>query len=155
MARPSKYNQVITHKEHGGVLDLGQIEILAEYGLNNEQIANILNVDRHTLKAFKDSNKKLFTVLKAGRKIADSRVSVARYRRAVGYWYQETMTDSKGNITTYQKYEHPNIAAGIYHSNNMERDRWNNDQYNKETENPFPKEIIFQVKAEPTNGEEK
>lgn len=151
--RPSKYNKVITHKEGEGVLDLGQIEILSEYGLNNEQISNVLNIHRETLATFKNKNKKLFDALKKGKKIANANVVASRYRRAIGYYYEETSTDKDGNITVFTKYEHPNIPAGIYISNNRESDEWNNKQFIEQKNTmDFPKEIVFQTVA--TNGEE-
>lgn len=151
--RPSKYKKVITHQHGEGILDLGQLEILAEYGLTNEQIANILNIHTETLKTFKDKNKKLFDVLNEGKSIADAQVQASLFKRANGYHYTDTAFDKDGKETSHTtRYEAPNTAACIYWLNNRQREKWNNQQYIPIPENSFPTEVVFQIKE--TNGVE-
>lgn len=149
--RPSKYNQVITHEEGGGVIDLGQIEILNQCGLIDEEICKILNISVPTYQTYKKESKKLFKAISEGKQFADATVKASLYKRAVGFYYQESTTDKNGDITTYNKYEVPNTAAAIHWLGNRQREEWNNQQY-APANTSFPTEIVFQTVA--TNGEE-
>lgn len=149
---PSKYFQVITHREGQGCLDLGQIEILNECGLIDEQICKILNVSVPTYEAYKKKSDKLLKAISDGKRVSDATVKASLYKRANGFFYEETTTDKNGDITTYMKYEVPNTAAAIHWLGNRQRVDWNNQQYMPEKDTSFPTEIVFQVKE--TNGVE-
>jgi len=148
--RPSKYYIKITEEPDEGILDLAQVELLNEYGLTDVQMAALLNVTEKTYISFKKKHKQFLQVIKKGKSIADQQVKQSLFKRACGYYYEETTTTNQGE-TTFIKYEHAHTAAAIYWLNNRDSENWDNKQFiEQKTDVTFPKTVVFQTK--PSNG---
>jgi hypothetical protein len=100
---------------------------LAARGHIDRDIAEILGVSERTLHAWKKRHPRLSAALKAGKAVADDRVQMALYNRAVGYNFDtEKVFHDRGEIVRAPFVEHvpPNIQACIFWLINRRPKAW-------------------------------
>ena len=73
--RPTKYNDDIPR----------QVQILADRGWIDEEIAELIGVSKRTLYFWKNRHEEFFHAIKGGKAPADDLVEVTLFRRAMGY----------------------------------------------------------------------
>jgi DNA-binding XRE family transcriptional regulator len=102
-------------------------EQLAEYGLTDKQLAKALGVTEQTINNYKKDYPEFFESLKRGKDIADAKVELALYQRAVGYSHPDVhISNFKGKITITQLIKHypPDPTSMIFWLKNRQPLRW-------------------------------
>lgn len=112
---------------------LTKLSAWARDGLTDDQIAHNIGVHLSTLARWKAEHKEIRDALKKGKEVVDILVENALFKRAVGYDYEETLTeirtDADGNvlekhIRKSKKHVPPDTTAQIYWLKNRKPDRW-------------------------------
>lgn len=129
-------------------LDL--IECWARDGLTDKQIANNLNISEDTFYEYKKKYSEFSESLKKGKEVVDYEVENALLKRALGYDYTETTTESRYNkekedyemVITKEVTKHvaPDTTAQIFWLKNRKADKWRDKQqieHSGEINNPF------------------
>lgn len=146
MGRPKEdlYEKYVTGREDA-------IKAAAKKGATNENLATLLGCGLTTIKKLKKDYPGFVDLLKAGREIADNLVENALFKRAIGYDYEEIVTEVRLNHdgtgqTTYvkktKKHVAPDTAAALAWLFNRRPKDWTNQSYRKKDEeegsaNPF------------------
>lgn len=131
--RPSLYSNI----------NLDQIKKLASFGLTNIQIAQFIGIAEHTLYEWKLVHPEFTKALKEGKEDPDNQVVNSLFRRAIGYEYEETvsepvvvqktvdgveqkiMTDTEMRVVKrVKKVMPPNVTACIFWLKNRRPDLW-------------------------------
>lgn len=86
--RPSKFSDKI----------VGHIKLLAEYGLTDKQMSEIIGVSEVTFNAWKKKDGKFLKSLKEWKKPADRKVEKSLLQRALGYQYTEVTYEPEPEI---------------------------------------------------------
>lgn len=99
----------------------------ARDGLTDEEIAKKCGISRSTLAEWKKCYPDISDALKRGKDIVDSEVENALLKRALGYKYEEVMTEEsedgfKRRVTTKQV--PPDVTAQIFWLKNRRPDKW-------------------------------
>ena len=99
----------------------------ARDGLTDEEIAAKCGISRSTLAEWKKRYPDISDTLKRGKDIVDSEVENALLKRALGYEYEEVMTEEsedgfKRRVTTKQVL--PDVTAQIFWLKNRRPDKW-------------------------------
>lgn len=99
----------------------------ARDGLTDEEIAKKCGVSRSTLAEWKKRYPDISDTLKRGKDIVDSEVENALLKRALGYEYEEVMTEEsedgfKRRVTKKQVL--PDVTAQIFWLKNRRPDKW-------------------------------
>jgi len=103
----------------------------ARDGLTNEQIAKKCDIAESTLYAWMDTYPEISEALKKGKEITDIEVENALKKRAVGYSYTETMTETGPDgvkVRKTVKQVAPDVTAQIFWLKNRKRDQWRDKQ---------------------------
>lgn len=87
MGRKGKYEEWLTEE------NLLRVEAWARDGLTHEQIADNIGIHISTLCDWKNRFTEFSEALKKGREVADIMVENALFKRALGYTYEETITE--------------------------------------------------------------
>lgn len=121
-----KYQEWLTKE---GLLKL---EGWARDGLTDEQIAENIGISRQTLYDWKNRYPDISDALKRGKEIVDREVENALLKRALGYQYTETRTetDETGKVKTVEivKEVAPDVTAQIFWLKNRKPDMWRDKQ---------------------------
>lgn len=100
----------------------------ARDGLIDKQIAKNMGVSLTTLKTWKSRFPELAEALRKSKEAADREVENALYKRALGYWVDETETTTyaDGTEKTVVKHRHivPDTTAQIFWLKNRKPDEW-------------------------------
>jgi hypothetical protein len=113
-----------------------RIQGWARDGLIDEQIAHNMGVAYSTFRAWVDKFPALSASLKAGKAPVDIEVENALLKSALGFEYEETITEieelpggkQKKQIRKVKKYAPPNSTAQIFWLKNRRPDRWRDKQ---------------------------
>lgn len=103
----------------------------ARDGLTNEQIAKKCDIAESTLYTWMDTYPEISEALKKGKEITDIEVENALKKRAVGYSYTETMTETGPDgvkVRKTVKQVAPDVTAQIFWLKNRKRDQWRDKQ---------------------------
>ena len=110
---------------------LVQVKEWLKKRLNNQQIADLIGVDRSTLYGWRKKYPMLDMVFKKERGVAIEELACAAYKSAMGYHYEEETLDIKGNKQKIKKWAQPSVAAQQFMMKNWDRenyrDRWEID----------------------------
>lgn len=113
-----------------------RIQGWARDGLIDEQIAHNMGVAYSTFRTWVDKFPALSASLKAGKAPVDIEVENALLKSALGFEYEETITEieelpggkQKKQIRKVKKYAPPNSTAQIFWLKNRRPDRWRDKQ---------------------------
>ena len=87
MGRKGKYEEWLTEE------NLLRVEEWAKNGLTHEDIAHNIGINVATLYDWRNKYPEIDNALKKGKEVADILVENALYKRAIGYTYEETITE--------------------------------------------------------------
>lgn len=148
MDKPNKEEK--TAKKHPGGrrrkiassdLDLDKIEKeTAANGFTDKEIAKRLGVTEQTLNNYKKDYPEFFESLKRGKAIADGKVEVALFQRAVGYSHPDVHILKDGTIVPIIKHYPPDPTSMIFWLKNRQQQRWRDKQ---EVEFTKPLEVVL------------
>lgn len=119
--RPSKYEAGY----QSSYAELGHE--LALLGLDEIEIASVLEVSPATLTNWKQQHEEFLSALKEGKQVADGRVTKRLYERAMGYEHDEIdirVVDKAIVQTPIRKYYPPDTTACIFWLKNRQRALW-------------------------------
>jgi transcriptional regulator with XRE-family HTH domain len=124
-ARRDLYEKIIKPKLH-------LIEDWARNGINQDDIAKKLGINRCTLMKYKKEKSDVFDALK-NKEEADGVVENALLKMATGFYAEDTITEYDGNGVmiskkVHRKYYQPNHTAALAWLNNRRPDRWKQRQ---------------------------
>lgn len=113
---------------------LARLEQWAREGLTDEQIAHNIGINPGTLYDWQNRFPQISEALKRGKAPVDIAVENALLKRALGYDYEETVTEvvempdgsKREHIKKTTKQVVPDVTAQIYWLNNRRPDRWRN-----------------------------
>ncbi len=100
---------------------------LADAGKTDVEIADILGISVATVYRWKIAHPEFCEALKAGKAVADSRVTVSLYQRACGYSHPDVhISNFQGEITVTPiiKYFPPDTTACIFWLKNRQPEEW-------------------------------
>ena len=112
-------------------IDKKALEIVASGGYTDKQLAEILSVTVQTVNNYKIKYPEFFASLKRGKDIADAKVEIPLFQRALGYSHPDV------NITNYQgkavatpviKHFPPDLTSMIFWLKNRQKDKWRDRQ---------------------------
>jgi transposase-like protein len=111
---------------------LARIEQWAREGMTDEKIARKMGINPATLYKWQNSYGEISEALKKGKAPVDIQVENALLKRALGYDYEEVMTEvvempdgsKRRHIKKTTKQVVPDVTAQIYWLNNRRPDRW-------------------------------
>jgi hypothetical protein len=135
MARPSKYQETFNKQAYK----------LALLGAKDKELATFFEVDEATINRWKIDYPEFCESLKAGKEIADMKVSKSLYKRALGFKYDEVTHErvevgefnpqlgefvkvpaTKTKVVT--KYIIPDTTAQIFWLKNRQSAKWRDKQ---------------------------
>lgn len=113
-----------------------RIEGWARDGLTEEQIAHNMGIGIRTLTDWKSRFPAILASLKNGKAPVDVQVENALLKSALGFEYEETITEieelpggkQKKQIRKVKKYAPPNSTAQIFWLKNRRPDKWRDKQ---------------------------
>jgi len=104
--RPTKYDA----KTHPGI-----VKKLAERGLTEEEMSNVLTISRPTFLAWKKEHPEFLSAVTDGKQNPIRDVEDALYRLCKGYTYEES---------GQKKVKHPDVRAIQFYLKNVAGDKW-------------------------------
>lgn len=124
----------------------------ARDGLTDEQIAHNIGIAVGTLYEWKKSYPEFSDALKKGKAPVDFEIENTLYKRAIGFEYEETITEifelpgggQRKHIKKFKKYAPPDTTALIFWLKNRKPDVWQNKSEKFDSSNESVK-IIFDV----------
>ena len=104
----------------------------ARDGLTDEQIAKNMGIRQSTFYEWQNRFPEISDTLKKGKAPVDLEVENALYKNAIGYDYEETVTEieelaggkQKKHIRKIKKHKPPDVTAQIYWLKNRRPDKW-------------------------------
>lgn len=125
-----KYEEWLTEE------NLLRIEAWARDGLTKEQIAHNMGISKSTLYQWQNDYSEFSEALKKGREVADILVENALFKRAIGYDYEETVTEvtelpdgeKRKHVKKTMKMVVPDVTAQIFWLKNRKPDIWRDRQ---------------------------
>ena len=111
---------------------LMQIQGWARDGLTEQQIAHNMGIGLTTLKDWKGKFPSILTAIKKGKAPVDLEVENALLKRALGYDYEEVITEieevgegrQKKHVRKLKKHMAPDVTAQIFWLKNRRPGRW-------------------------------
>lgn len=112
-------------------IDKKALEIVASEGYTDDQLAEMLAVTKQTIANYKIKYPEFFDSLKRGKNIADAKVEISLFQRAMGYSHPDV------NITNYQgkpvvtpiiKHYPPDPTSMIFWLKNRQKANWRDRQ---------------------------
>ena len=111
---------------------LMQIQGWARDGLTEQQIAHNMGIGLTTLKDWKNKFPSILTAIKKGKAPVDLEVENALLKRALGYDYEEVITEieemgegrQKKHVRKLKKHMAPDVTAQIFWLKNRRPGRW-------------------------------
>jgi hypothetical protein len=118
MGRPTKFAGIV----------LETVSRLYQVGLTDKEVAFALGIAEATLHNWKKSKPNFLESIKKGKAVADAKVKLKLYERAVGYSHQavKIFCNKDGDVTKvpYIEYFPPDTTAGIYWTKNRMPKEW-------------------------------
>lgn len=117
IGRPSKYKPSFCEKARQ----------LCERGATDAEVADSLGINAATLYRWKGEHSEFCEALKAGKAVADDRVEMSLYHKAIGYTFDsEKVFQFQGVIVRTDTKEHvpPDTTAAIFWLKNRRPDQW-------------------------------
>jgi len=108
-----------------------QIRKMCERGLTNDEIADVLDVDRSTLYRWAANHQKVCDSLKVGKAVSDNRVERSLYERAMGYTHEEDKIfqhNGEAVVVPTVKHYPPDTTAAIFWLKNRRPEQWRDKQ---------------------------
>lgn len=115
--RPSKYKGEYAK----------QAQKLCKIGATDREIADFFEVHEDTIRRWKGEYPEFCGALKVGKELADDRVEMSLYRRALGYQHDEDdirVCDGQIVVTPTVKHYPPDTVACIFWLKNRRPDLW-------------------------------
>ena len=112
-------------------MNLDTLAKVGEKGFTDKQIAKALGVTEQTINNYKKDYPEFFESLKRGKDIADGKVEVALFQRAMGYSHPDThISNYQGTITRTEVIKHypPDPTSMIFWLKNRQPDKWREKQ---------------------------
>jgi len=100
---------------------------MALLGLTDQQMADIIGVDRSAFSAWKVNKPEFLEALSEGKTIADAKVAESLYKCATGYEYEEEAVSSYKGVPqaiTVKKYKGPEAWAAYRWLSTRQSDVW-------------------------------
>ncbi len=100
---------------------------MARFGMTEQQIVNILEIDKSTLTKWKQKNESFFTSLKDQKYLADVEVERSLFEKAKGYQHEDVhFSNHMGHVTAtpYIKKYAPSDTAAIFWLKNRQPSKW-------------------------------
>lgn len=126
--------------------NLLRLEAWARDGLTNEQIAKKIGVTPTTLYNWKNDHLEIFEALKKGADVADIEVENALHKRAVGYSYDEIISEPSVDPLTgnevlkiskvVRRHVVPDVTAQIYWLKNRLPKKWRDKPVDDSSKGP-------------------
>lgn len=149
MAKRGRKNKYETHIKPY----LDEITKLLSQGATEEIICEKYGVGKTVFNEYKQKYPELMTAIKTGHTKIVGDVRGALFKRAIGYYYEETKHYEKvgddGKVTSYteitKKHQPADVGAAHLLLKNYDRDNWSNDWHTqklKEEEMELKKKII-------------
>lgn len=110
---------------------LTRLSAWARDGMTDKDIADRIGIAWQTLYEWKNKHPEIKEALKKGKEVVDIEVENALLKRALGYSYTETMTETTGGETktrTTVKHMPPDATAMIYWLKNRKPAQWRDRQ---------------------------
>lgn len=109
-----------------------RVEGWAKDGLTDEEIAVKMEIATSTLYEWKKNYPQFAEALKEGKDYVDRKVENSLLKRALGYEYEETLTEiyegedgsKRKHIKKFKKYAHPDVTAQIFWLKNRKQNEW-------------------------------
>lgn len=127
-------------------VDKRAIEIIASEGYTDKQLAAMLSVTEQTINNYKIKYPEFFESLKRGKDIADAKVEIALFQRALGYSHPDVnITNYKGEpvVTSIIKHYPPDPTSMIFWLKNRQKDKWRDKQEIETTTKTFVSGLDF------------
>lgn len=129
---------------------LSRVEGWAREGLTDEQIASKIGISAHTLYEWQNRFPQFSQTLKKGKAPVDIEVENALLKSALGFEYEETITDiqemadgtQRKHIRKFKRYCPPSNTAQIFWLKNRRPDLWR-DKPQEVTLNTEPVTIVW------------
>lgn len=116
--QPSKYKEEYNDQAY---------KICLLHGATDKELADFFEVCEDTINNWKKAHPKFFMSVKAGKEIADAKVSESLYNRALGYSHEDThISNYQGDITITPITKHypPDATSAIFWLKNRQKDKW-------------------------------
>ena len=125
--------------------------IAAENGATDREIADTIGVSERTLYRLKIKNAALAEALKVGKAVADDRVEMSLYRRAIGYTFDAIKVFMPAGhvapvIVDVVEHVPPDTTAAIFWLKNRRRDLWRDKQELEVTDSNTAAEILSKAR---------
>ena len=117
VGRPSKIKDI----------DLSQVQRIAELNLTEKEIAHALNISIATLTNYKKDYPQFLASLKKGKAVADERVVLSLFQRAMGYSHPDVhISNFQGMVTRTPIIKHypPDPTSMIFWLKNRDPENW-------------------------------
>jgi transposase-like protein len=105
-----------------------RLEGWARDGLTDEQIAQNIGINPATLYKWIDKYRQIGETIKKGKAPVDIQVENALLKRALGYDYEEVVTevfgDGKKHVKKIKKHMPADVGAMVFWLKNRRRDKW-------------------------------
>lgn len=105
----------------------------AQSGLNNDQIANNIGINRSTLYDWQKKYPDILDAMKKGKEVVDFEVENALLKSALGYEVEETKqyiadtpNGQQKRVEKIKKHIPPNVTAQIFWLRNRKNEMWTN-----------------------------
>ena len=111
-----------------------QVQVLAEKGLTDKEIAQVFSVEEKTINNWKKAFPEFLQALKKGKEISDDAVEKSLFERATGYSVPEVhISNYQGKITKTPVIKHypPDPTSMIFWLKNRRPAQWRDRQENE------------------------
>ena len=101
--------------------------VACQVGLTDHELAIVFGVSRQTIMTWRHQHPEFAEAMKSGKSLADDRVELSLYHRAVGYSFEaEEVFQYKGKIIRAKVVKHvpPDVTATIFWLKNRRREIW-------------------------------
>jgi transcriptional regulator with XRE-family HTH domain len=119
---------------------LEKLSKVYEAGYTDKQLCELLGINTQTINNYKKEYPEFFESLKRGKAIADGKVEIALFQRAVGYSHPDVHVLRDGTIVPIIKHYPPDPTSMIFWLKNRQPEKWRDKQ---EVELTKPLEVII------------
>lgn len=116
--QPTKYREEFNDQAY---------KICLLHGATDKELGDFFEVCEDTINNWKKAHPQFFVSIKAGKEIADAKVTESLYNRALGYKHEDThISNYQGDITItpIMKYYPPDATSAIFWLKNRQKDKW-------------------------------
>lgn len=154
--KQKKENREESKKKHAGgrpekkdsfsIEQLNKFTEVYEEGYTDKELCNGLGITQQTLTNYKNEYPEFFASLKRGKAIADAKVELSLFQRAMGYSHPDVhITNFQGLVTVTPIIKHypPDPTSMIFWLKNRQPARWRDKQEIEQTN--ITKTVLFDV----------